>query len=86
MPRERQAFGSNLKVSTRPNGPRTARKTIPTPGGAPATVPHHRIVDEADLATRHEALIKLLFEKGVFTEDEYEDAVRALLRQHASKA
>lgn len=55
-----------------------------TPGGAaqPSTVPFHRISDEAGLELRHRALLELLLEKKLVTEQEYEDRIRLLMKQH----
>lgn len=57
------------------------------PAGEPAaggTVPFRRVVDDADLGLRVEALVHLLVEKGVLGEDEYEEAVRELMKQRAT--
>jgi hypothetical protein len=48
---------------------------------APKTVPYHRISDEADLAERFEALLRLLVENKIISEDEFEDQVRQLLKE-----
>jgi hypothetical protein len=53
---------------------------------APATVPHHSIADEADALLRVRALVQLLVAKGVFRDDEYEEAVRDLLRRRSDEA
>jgi hypothetical protein len=50
----------------------------------PVTVPFHRVTDEADLDTRLRALVKLLLDKGVIREEEYEEAIRELLKQRSS--
>lgn len=54
------------------------------PGGAaqPSTVPFHRISDEASLELRHRALLDLLLDKKLVTEQEYEDRIRLLMKQH----
>jgi hypothetical protein len=51
---------------------------------APATVPYHRLSDEAELEIRLRAVMNLLLEKQVFTEDELEEMVRQLMRQRDS--
>jgi hypothetical protein len=53
-------------------------------GGLPTT-PYHRLSDEADLLVRHQALLSLLVAKQVITEDEYEDAVRELLKRRSDE-
>jgi hypothetical protein len=45
------------------------------------TVPFRRVSDDADLPTRHEALLRLLFRHGVVTEDEFEEEVRHLIKE-----
>jgi hypothetical protein len=74
-----------------------ARQQVPPPTrshGAPAaaaveeeavqstTMPYHRISDEAHITLRHQALLDLLFEKRLLSEDEYEERVRQLMKQH----
>jgi hypothetical protein len=53
---------------------------------APATVPHHSIADEADALLRVRALVQVLVAKGVLRDDEYEEAVRDLLRRRSDEA
>jgi hypothetical protein len=45
------------------------------------TVPFHRVSDEATLEIRHRALLKVLLNRGIFTEDEYEEEIRLFLKQ-----
>jgi hypothetical protein len=52
-----------------------------TETGGPATVPYHRLSDEADIDIRLRAVTNLLIEKRVFSEDELEEMVRLLMRQ-----
>jgi len=52
-----------------------------TDGGAPTTIPYHRVSDDADLAVRVRALVDLLLDKHVITEDEYEEQVRLLMKR-----
>ena len=47
----------------------------------PKTIPFHRISDEAELAVRFNALLRLLIENKIISEDEFEDEVRDLLRE-----
>jgi hypothetical protein len=53
--------------------------------GGLATTPYHRLSDEADLLVRHQALLQLLVTKQVISEDEYEDAVRELLKRRSDE-
>lgn len=48
---------------------------------SPKTAPYHRISDEADLSERFEALLRLLVENKIISEDEFEDEVRQLLKE-----
>lgn len=52
---------------------------------APTTMPYHRISEEADITLRHQALLELLVERNLITEDEYEERVRQLLKGRESK-
>jgi type IV pilus assembly protein PilB len=47
------------------------------------TVPFLRVIDEADASVRLDALMKLLIEKELITEDEYEEAVRVVLKSRS---
>lgn len=60
-----------------PPAPANDAPREPTPG----TVPFHRISDEAGLTERFEALLRLLFENKIISEDEFEDQVRQLIRE-----
>jgi hypothetical protein len=83
--RARRPFGDGvlsmhtpMHVPARPSG---FSNEPPDVTDAPATVPHHSLADEADALTRVRALVQVLVAKNVLREDEYEDAVRALLRR-----
>ena len=39
-----------------------------------------RVAEQADVATKLAALVKLLVAKGVISQDEYDEAVRDLVR------
>ncbi len=52
---------------------------------APTTLPYHRISEEADISLRHQALLELLVERHVISEDEYEERVRQLMKGRESK-
>lgn len=63
------------------------RMTAKSGGGSgapegPATIPYHRLSDEADLELRFRALLQLLLSKQLITEDELEEEVRQLMRRH----
>ena len=47
----------------------------------PTTLPYHRISEEADVLLRHQALLELLVERSVLSEDEYEERVRQLMKE-----
>jgi hypothetical protein len=83
VPRKKP-FGGSLAVATQPMA-RGARPVDDGSEGAPATIPYHRLSDEADLALRHQALLALLYSKQLVTEDEYEEAVRDLLKRRAEE-
>jgi hypothetical protein len=53
--------------------------------GAPATMPFHRLSEEAHITLRHQALLDLLVEKNLISEDEYEERVRQLMKQRADE-
>ncbi len=48
---------------------------------SPTTIPYHRLSDEAHVTVRHQALLELLVEKQILTDDEYEERVRELMKQ-----
>lgn len=52
---------------------------------APATMPFHRLSEEAHITLRHQALLDLLVEKKIISEDEYEEQVRQLMKQRADE-
>jgi hypothetical protein len=52
------------------------------PDGTPITIPFHRLSDEADVEVRLQAVIRLLIEKRVISEDELEEALSLLMRRH----
>jgi len=77
--RSRRLFGEGLVAES---GPALIDPTTEIP----ATVPHHNVADEADVELRHQALLQLLVAKGIVTEDEYQAAVRELLRGRTDEA
>ncbi len=74
--RPSKVFGGDLMVTTKPH----ARASTDEPHDHARTVPYHNIADEADTETRVAALVRVLIAKGLLTEDEYEAAIRELLR------
>jgi hypothetical protein len=60
------------------------RPPFAVPSG-PVTRPDHQIADEADVATRLEALIELLTEHGVIEPEAYAAAVRRVMRARAGE-
>ncbi len=72
-----KVFGANVTVHTRPHTRVDGEDTQ----DHSRTVPFHQIADEADVATRIAALVKVLIDKGVIGEDDYEAAIRDLLRR-----
>jgi hypothetical protein len=59
---------------------------VPTePAPHSTTIPHHRVVDEADAGLRLEALEQVLVDKGLVTASELDEAVRNLLKGRDGK-
>jgi hypothetical protein len=57
------------------------RSTVAIPGRAQTTTsPYHRLADEAELSLRLEALVKLLVDKQLLSEGQYEEAIRQLMK------
>lgn len=52
----------------------------------PTTVPFHRLSDEADVELRLEAVVHLLLEKRLISEDELEETVLKLMRRRDEEA
>jgi hypothetical protein len=75
-----KVFGGNLSVNTKPH---TRGGDADDTHDHSRTVPFHHITDEADAPTRVAALVKVLIDRGVITEDEYEAAIRELLRRRS---
>jgi hypothetical protein len=75
--RARRRFGEGVVPTTALH----ARGNLEETTEVPATQPFHALIDEADVGLRHRALVGLLVAKGVITEDEYDEAVRDLLRR-----
>ena len=72
-------FGVRGPVITQPH----LRAVADEPHESTATMPFHQIADEADVTIRLSALVKLLIDRGVIKEDDYEDAIRELLKTRA---
>jgi hypothetical protein len=77
--RQKGVFGGNVVATTKTHV-RTGGEGDDTADHA-RTVPFHQIADEADAATRVDALVKVLIDKGVLSEDDYEQAIREILRR-----
>ena len=54
-------------------------------GKKPKTTPFHRIASEASPELQTQALVKLCVDKGVFTQEEYQETLRGLLKAKKSK-
>ena len=72
MPRKAIQRGASVAKGSRSRSSKTVKK--------PKTAPFHRIADEAGPDLRAQALLKLCIEKGIFSEYEYEEALRVLLK------
>ena len=75
---ERAYRGIVTKMIPRGGIVREARATDPLP--ETPTQPHHRLEDAAPADTRLRALVLLLVEKGVISDEEYQETLRQLLR------
>jgi hypothetical protein len=63
---------------------RKKASTLPVGGkAATTTVPFQRVVDAADPGLRLDALVKLLIEKELVTEEEYEETIRAVMKSRS---
>lgn len=72
-------FGVRGGVATQPH----TRLATDEPHESTATMPFHQIADEADVKLRLSALVKLLVDRGVIKENDYEDAIRDLMKTRA---
>ena len=72
--RSRRPFGDGALVNP-------ANQRFDDTTEVPATVPHHSVVDEADVDLRVRALVQLLVAKNVLADGEFDEAVRALLKR-----
>lgn len=81
LKRQAPVFGSG-------SGAGTARKLDGDPsddGPQPATMPFHRLSDEADVGTRLQALLDILLDRGVISDDEYEERIRQLMKRQSGE-
>jgi hypothetical protein len=76
----RRRFGDSIRTTTTPH----ARAVDDTGDVVPLTVPFHVITEDTDIELRFRALYRLLVTKGVVTEDEFEEAVRDLVKAESS--
>jgi len=79
MKRQKGVFGGGIVATTKPHA-RVGTGEGEDTADHSRTVPFHQIADEADVGTRVTALVQVMIDKGLITEDEYEQAIRALLR------
>jgi len=75
----RRRFGDSMRITTNPHLRPPAEENTAEP--APLTVPFHVITEDTDLELRFRALYRILVAKGVISEDEFEEAVRDLVKQ-----
>jgi hypothetical protein len=59
--------------------------SAPKPKIEPTTQPTHLVSDEADAVIRVRALVELLVERGVIERDQYDEAVRRLMKKALSE-
>jgi len=77
--RERtRAFGVPGPIVTQPHARTTDERIEST-----ATMPFHQLAEQADLGVRVAALVKVLVDRGLIKEADYEDAVRDLMKTRA---
>jgi hypothetical protein len=74
----RRRFGDSMRIATTPHARAIHEETGES---APLTVPFHVITEDTDVELRFRALYKILVSKGVISEDEFEEAVRDLVKQ-----
>lgn len=75
MPRKRDTLASAL-----------ANESTVIKRAKPTTKPHHQISEEADLSTRFQALVQLLEDKGLVSEAELAEAIRARLKARGGES
>jgi hypothetical protein len=80
-PGRRRKFGDDLAPTTQLHARPASEVTIETP----ATVPFHVVSEEAEDALKLRALVGLLVDKGVITDDEFEEAVKELLKRRSEE-
>ncbi len=72
-----RVFGGDLHIITKPMEGQAAGSDRERP----ATTPYHRVSEEADLAVRLAALVAILVNKNLMTEDEYEAEIVEILKR-----
>ena len=75
----RRRFGDSMRLAVPPVRAGTEDSAVTTV----PTVPFHHVAEEADVEVRFRALYKILVARGVISEDEYEEAVRDLIKQES---
>jgi len=84
MKRDRRLFGesaTNARAIGTAQGKIIMSENDGNDGDIPKTIPFHRISDEAEITVRFNALLRLLVENKIISEDEFEDEVRDLLKE-----
>ncbi len=79
MKRDSRLFGESLSSAVESVASKMSSDTDPS-----KTIPFHRVSDEAELSVRVNALVQLLIENNLISEDDYEDKVRELLKEQSS--
>jgi len=72
--------GIVTQVMPRQRSPAPTARVVAQPA-PPTTTPHHRVADEATAQDRHEALVRLLIDRGVISAEDYEAAIRDRLER-----
>jgi MshEN domain len=80
----RRRFGEDLAPTTQLHE-RHERPASEETIEVPATMPFHVVSDEADAGLRVRALVGLLVAKGVISEEEYEEAVKDLMKRRSEE-
>lgn len=75
------AFPGNVRTRVQAPAPGGRGDDAGSDDGPPTTMPYHRLSDEAHVGLRHQALLDLLIEKKLISEDEYEERVRQLMKR-----
>lgn len=77
---QRDITQGHFKKTNTPS-PRERTKKTTRIHAKPSTVPFRRVTDDASLELRMDALVKLAIAKGICTEAEYDETLRALMKE-----